>query len=466
MNVKRCCFPAALGLAWCVLGLLGCASVDPSGDYREVEGLVSSRLADTVAVSAERLDPESLWRGDAPLSQDVAVRQALLTSPELRLALADIASARAAAEGARLWPDPVLSAAFGFPTDGLSGEPHMAALAQQLAWLWQRGPRIAARDAELSSRIASAGDLALDIAARVRIAFAKAKFADRAVEAGTGLRDAIEVLAEFIRREQAAGVATRDAVLEIEGELWRAREQLVQLRTAAAVARRELLVAVDQAEAPDSFLLANDVEEPEAIVEEAVLASFALRTHLRLAAARSLAQSWEESLRGTRRESWGDIAIGVGHQRNFSTRRGVFPQVEVRPRLFGSGAVLEAQAEAASRKAWEQWELVRRDVLREVRVAWLRYSEELQLRDLIRDGAFALARERRQNAERELSQGVGSRRTLLRRAAAESRAALRLIRAQQQLAVRKHELERASGGVLKQSTKASSASSMSARRGA
>ncbi|MGE3165038.1 MAG: TolC family protein [Planctomycetota bacterium] len=433
-------------LSWASVALVGCASLDPRADHDRLTELVSTRVGHSVEIAIA--SPES-WDSSQPLSANQSVALALQTSPELQQGLADIAEARAQVVAARLWPDPVLSFALGRPTDGLPGDPHIASLMQQLDWLWTRGPRAAAADADLGSTIATVADAAIRLIAQTRRLHAQVTYGERALAVTERWVEAVGSVRRARASEVAHGTRPRADLRRAEVDEELAREVLVRRRREVEVARRALLARIGRADAAPEFPVVDETDLPTAAalgLDEAAFVSRARRQRCDLAAARARVERHAEARRAVGRSSWIGLGGMVGHERNHEGRTAVTFGAQLQPRLWGSGAVARARADAELARAIANAVGVDRKVCEEVRVAWLRWLEQDELVARIDAGRMALAAGDLSAAEAEGRAGVRSPAEVATVVAAHERVRLERIDAERERVERFHELVRAAGG--------------------
>lgn len=426
---------------------LGCASLDPTPDHDRLDALVQARSGRDPAWRSSERDAFDPTRA---LTQEQAVTLALQSSPEIQGGLAEIALARADVVEARLWPDPVFTLVFGLPTDGLPGDPHMASLMQQLDWLWTRGPRVAAADVELGRAISAVADQSLRVIAETRQLHARVTFGERSLRAVFEWVDATSAMREARAREVAAGTRPRADLRRAQAEEERALEMGIRRQREVEEARRALLSRMGAGDGPARFAVTESEAVPPlpTLVDEARVIARARAQRLDLAAAQARVNQSVERRNLAARNSWLDLGGMVGHERNHEGRKAVTVGAQVRPKLWGSGAVARARAKAEHARAVADAERLDLRVCQEVRSAWLRCQEQDELVARLTSGRLQLASEDLENAESQQLAGIGSGTDTLELVMREVAVRIEWIDAERERVERYHELVRAAGGSL------------------
>jgi outer membrane protein, heavy metal efflux system len=199
---------ALAGLAIAAL-LAGCASTDPARDIEDTERTVHERSGESPRWG-ESWDEPAEWDPFAgePLSADRAVTIALRRNPTLRESVSAIAAARAELAQAQTPPNPVVSFAYGAPTDGGAGSMITASVMMQLGWLLSRPHEVAAAEATLRASSLRAADAALGLIAEVRIAHARLVASEAIATASSDAVDALSEVRSLVEERHAAGVAS------------------------------------------------------------------------------------------------------------------------------------------------------------------------------------------------------------------------------------------------------------------
>lgn len=383
-----------LALSATILWISGCASLDATDDITRASTWVSQRSGVETGWASPWHEDAVYWDGHAPLSADAAVRVALQNNRTLRRQVESIVGARADFAQAHLLPNPIVNLTFGFPTDGLGGEPLTASLVQQLAWLWRRPSRIEAADAELRGRVLSVSDAGLRLVAEVRTAHAVVLFGQRAVELQEANTEVLERSVRLLENLLSVGEASQLDINRAE-LAWRAAQvELTDRRSGVAQAKRHLLAILGRADAGVDWVAAPSTSSPSRAVadldEERVM-HLAVSQRLDVAAAEAAAAAHAARLSLQEAERLPDVSVGIGYRQNFSDRPAVFPSVGLTPKVFDSNSAAVARAESEYRSALIDADRVRQQALAEARLAWVELSAQQEVLQAYEENILALA---------------------------------------------------------------------------
>lgn len=303
-------------LAGCVGG---CTNLDSGSRIDEAGQLVGARVGRQPDWRAAWDETAPSWSGDSVLRLDDAVALALRNNRALRAELERIGQADADLVQAGLLANPAIEFMVMFPDGGgrsmLRGN-GLPMQALQDLWLIPSRKKIA--QAELQQAILRAADRAIIIAADVKKLYARLQYAQRAVEL---IRDNVQVIGdstEIIRARQAVGRTTQAAVNLSEIRGLRARSDLRAMQAEYDAARRELLMLMGLPGANAQWRV-EPVDEGQpptpAPMDETRLLSLASEQRLDLLAARWQVEASEENILLMKRESWPDLAVGLGFER-------------------------------------------------------------------------------------------------------------------------------------------------------
>lgn len=200
----------AIGWTCLVLvGLTGCATVEPDSGFPEVRAAVQERHATTIAWSRDtELDEEAADRVRSllakPVAADDAVQIAMLSSRDLQALYTDLGLARADVVQAGLFRNPILDAAVLFPLSGARPDLQLGAVVSFLDALYipLRKRVAAARFEEAKLRVTGA---VLDFAAQVRSAFHAHQANEQLRELRATIVEALTASLEVSRRLHEAG---------------------------------------------------------------------------------------------------------------------------------------------------------------------------------------------------------------------------------------------------------------------
>ena len=370
--------------------LAGCASVSPDGLRGDVQALVGQRTgaADTTLPSSDaatRAQSQEAIRGwlAQPLTQDAAVRIALLNNPGLQAQLAALGIADAQRVQALTLPNPHLT--LGRFTNGAEREIERT-LAVSLLDLVTLPWRTQWQNQQMEQATLGAAQQVVLLAADTRRAWLRAVATEQVAAAHERMHDAAEVGAELAQRMVRVG---NWSVLQ------QAREQAVLLQASADMARARLAAATEREQlnrrmglwgAQAAYALAAKLPPLPATPSSADgIEATALQGRLDVQAARRQLDLQAH------RQGWAGAGavfgdIGLAYSRNTTTERATGARdiqrgwaLELPLPLFdwGGAARSRAQAEVEHSAALLQDTAVR--ARSEVRTAWLIYRTTLDL---------------------------------------------------------------------------------------
>ena len=320
----------------------GCAAISPREHVQESIGLVEERtgLRPDWHAPWDALPPP--WDGQSTLALGDAVALALRNNRELRAELETIGQANAQLVQAGLLQNPTLNLMAMFPEGGgrsmlrSSGFP-----LQPLQDLWLRPARKRVALAELQQAVLRVADRAVQIAADVKVLYARIQYTRRAIELTRANIEIIDQTRELIRAQQIAGTATLVEVNVAWIRSLRLQSELLTMQTEHKSLKRELLMQMGFATASDAWGVAN-LQGPEAEMEaplpEEDLLELARAHRLDLQAAEWQVSAARHEVELMRKEGWPELALGLGFERAPAPR-------SQNPQL--SGRVGNAVAQAA-----------------------------------------------------------------------------------------------------------------------
>ena len=375
----------ALGLLIATL-FAGCQSLDPSGDLARAEYLAQSRHE---AIASEAAMPS--WRGDGPLSRELAIEIALQRAPEAIAIRPAIATARAALAEASLPPNPSFRWLVGVPVDPAEALPLFLGLAQDLGYLLQRDALIEVAQLGLESEVVAAAQVLVEIAHRIE-----------RLHREVALAEALEVVArdrETVTASQFALARDREAVGEgtpSETALAKAALQAIVATRAEAdrVVRRAKLALLLAMGRPGLSLDWNTTlpNQPDLILieqvssalraapdSESALLTIAFANRLDLLAADLSACSRFEAMGVAARSIWDSLSIGVAFDRDMEGMRGVPFSGSIPIPIFDDGSVPRARAEAAWQRSMIDRFALAQTIEAEVRGAWIDRSAAAEM---------------------------------------------------------------------------------------
>lgn len=305
------------------LVLSGCVSHSTARDYGAVRELAAARADFRLPErqpSADRDDPNSDVRSllQKPLTEETAIRIALLNNHNLRAELHGLGIARGQLVQVSVFPNPEFNAAMLLPEKGGDPIDWDLGVGFDLTSLILRGPRSRIGEAEVEAARYRAAAAVLDLGFRVRIAYygvlasrqrlelmetALAAFA-AAYETARALHAAGNITGLDVATEHAAYEAARVAVSEAEADLLDDRERLNVL---LGLHGRETTWQVVQ-HLPDA---------PAALPEEARLESRAVEASLELAETRATLKAMGRRVGLAENGGWlPDLSVGVQAERD------------------------------------------------------------------------------------------------------------------------------------------------------
>lgn len=393
---------AALALA---SALAGCASVAPDGLRGDVQALAQPRIgltgvADAALPAADPVAREQARQAIAgwlaqPLTQEAAVRTALLNHPGLQARLAALGVADAERVQTLTLPNPLFSIARLTNSHEREIERSLAFSLLDLVTL----PWRSARQAEqLQVATVQAAQEVVAQAADTRRAWLRAVAAEQVAAAHERMVEAAEAGAELARRMARVGNFSRLQQAREQSVLQEANAQRARARLAAATAREQLARSMGLwGPQVQQFTLPTQLPAlPATALPADGIEATALRERLDVQAARRQLDT------ATRQQGWARAGavfgdIGIAYQRNTATEqdsdhrettRGWELDVPLPLFDWGGAARTRAQLRMEQSTATLQDTAVR--ARSEVRSAWLTYRTALDLARQQRDEVVPL----------------------------------------------------------------------------
>jgi outer membrane protein TolC len=393
---------AALALA---SALAGCASVAPDGLRGDVQALAQPRIgltgvADAALPAADPVAREQARQAIAgwlaqPLTQEAAVRTALLNHPGLQARLAALGVADAERVQTLTLPNPQFSIARLTNSHEREIERSLAFSLLDLVTL----PWRSARQAEqLQVATVQAAQEVVAHAADTRRAWLRAVAAEQVAAAHERMVEAAEAGAELARRMARVGNFSRLQQAREQAVLQEANAQRARARLAAATAREHLARSMGLwGPQVQQFTLPTQLPAlPATALPADGIEATALRERLDVQAARRQLDT------ATRQQGWARAGavfgdIGIAYQRNTATEqdsdhrettRGWELDVPLPLFDWGGAARTRAQLRVEQSAATLQDTAVR--ARSEVRSAWLTYRTALDLARQQRDEVVPL----------------------------------------------------------------------------
>lgn len=375
----------------------GCASAVPSSD-------LSAPVAETTGVAnavefradAEPVDAAVPVTGVLTLSD--AVRRSLAHSPEIQSSLARVRAVQADAKQARLLPNPILTVAMRFPTEGGGSPVIEAGLTADLIAMLRRPGQINAADNRLRAAAAKALSEVLDVLAEVQQRYAAVQTLDELLVVLNERLATIERLLQLSRDRLQFGEGTRLDVLTLE-------TQQVELQTEIAERRLELR--------DERLALARLIGEPSGAAEwpltpwepgdrialpESRWMALALEKRPDVQARRYELDARGAELGLTRFAPFDGAEVGGEAERDDGDWA-VGPAVSTPLPMFDWGQAKRQQAEAALIEARHDLTRVQRQVIEETRRAYAALAASQANLDRVRDALVPLQQRRLEQAE-------------------------------------------------------------------
>ncbi len=370
--------------------LAGCASVSPDGMRGDVQTLVGQRSGVAGAAlpstdAATRAQSQDAIRGwlAQPLTQDAAVRIALLNNPGLQAQLAALGVQDAERVQALTLPNPQLS--LGRLVSGQEREIERS-LSFSLLGLVTLPWRTQWQNQQLQEATLVAAEQTLALAFDTRRAWLRAVAAEQVAATYERMHNAAEVGAELAERMLRVGNWSR---------LQQARQQAVLLQASAELARARLIAATEREQlnrrlglwgAQTSYQLAGQLPALPAQAWPADgMEATALRERLDVQAARR-----QLDLQA-RRQGWAGAGavfgdIGLAYSRNTTTERASGEsdvkrgwELDLPLPLFDWGGAARSRAQLEVERSAAQLQDTAVRARSEVRSAWLAYRTLLDL---------------------------------------------------------------------------------------
>lgn len=380
----------ALALLVASAVLAGCASVSPDGLRGDVQALVGQRSSIANAVlpstdAARRSQAQDAMRGwlAQPLTQDAAVRIALLNNPGLQAALAMLGVQDAERVRALTLPNPHLT--LGRFASGQEREIERT-LAFGLLDLITLPWRTQRHNEQLQQSTLVAAQQVLQLAADTRRAWLRAVAAEQVAATYERMHNAAEVGAELAERMLRVGNWSRLQQARQQAVLLQASADLARARLAAATEREQLNRRLGLWGAQTSYQLAIQLPPLPATPQSADgIEATALVERLDVQAARR-----QLDLQA-RRQGWAGAGamfgdIGLAYTRNTTTERATGAQdvkrgweLDLPLPVFDWGGAARSRAQLEVERSAAQLQSAAVRARSEVRSAWLAYRTMLDL---------------------------------------------------------------------------------------
>ncbi|MBV7540981.1 TolC family protein [Acidovorax sp. sic0104] len=381
---------------WCLLAaaamLAGCASVSPDGLRGDVAAFTAHRTGSTPAAALPGTGPQAGAQAQKavqallaqPLTQDAAVRIALLNNPGLQARLAALGVADAERVQAITLPNPHLSLARLSNAHEREIERSLAFNLLGLLTLPWRADRQAER---MQIATLQAAQETVALAADARRAWLRAVAAEQVADTHDRMVEAAEAGAELARRMVRVGNWSRLQHAREQAVLHEASAQRARARLAAATEREQLNQRMGlwgiQAQ---QYRLANQLPAlPASPLPADGLEATALRERLDVQAARRQLDT------EARQQGWSGAGavfgdIGLAYQRNTAVERDTGHreitrgwELDLPVPLFDWGGAARTRAQMQVEHSAAQLQDTAVRARSEVRSTWLIYRTTLDL---------------------------------------------------------------------------------------
>ncbi|PUA96299.1 outer membrane protein TolC [Acidovorax sp. 107] len=371
--------------------LAGCASVSPDGLRSDVAALTAGRTAGVPQAALPATDPAARAQAQQsingwlaqPLTQDAAVRIALLNNPGLQARLAALGVADAERVQAITLPNPHLTLGRFTTSQEREIERTLAFGLMDLITLPWRTQHETER---LQIATLQAAQDVAQLAADTRRAWLRAVAAEQVAATHDRMVEAAEVGAELARRMAQVGNWSRLQQAREQAVLHEANSQRARARLAAATAREDLNWRLGVWGAQAQYQLAAQLPPlPATALPADGIEATALRERLDVQAARrqldtqAVRQGWSRA-----GAVFGDI--GLAYSRNTTTERDTGSsdvkrgwEIELPLPLFDRGGAARTRAQAQVEQSAAQLQDTAVRARSEIRAAWLTYRTALDL---------------------------------------------------------------------------------------
>ena len=371
--------------------LAGCATVAPDGLRGDVATLTADRTAGVAAAGLPAIDPAARSQAQAsiqgwlaqPLTQDAAMRIALLNNPGLKARLAALGIADAERVQALTLPNPHLALGRFTNSHEREIERTLAFSLLDLITLPWRTERQAER---LQIATLQAAQDVVALAADTRRAWLRAVAAEQVAATHERMHEAAEVGAELAHRMARVGNWSRLQLARERTVLAESSAQLARARLAAATEREQLNRRMGVWGQQAQYQLAAQLPPlPTTPLPADGIEATALRERLDVQVARRQLDT-QATRQGWSRTGaiFGDI--GLAYSRNTTTQRDTGSsdvkrgwEIDLPLPLFDWGGASRTRAQAEVEQSAAQLQDTAVRARSEVRAAWLTYRTALDL---------------------------------------------------------------------------------------
>ncbi len=433
-----------------VLGLAGCAQVDPGGAFRDLSKIVHARTGKRVQWdrgSAEDAAAQgavaSLLR--RPLTAGSAVQVALLNNHNLQATYEELGVAQADLVEAGLLKNPIFTFERRFP-----GQAMEADLLKEFIDLFLLPIRKRVAAAQLEATKFRVGHEILNVAGEVRAAFYAHQGDQQLVDLRKTVADGTERSAETALRMQEAGNLKNLDLANEEAFHAEAKIQLAKAQSEAAQSREQLNKLMGAFGAQTNWTIVSRLPDlPAHEVSLSGLESRALQQRLDLAAAEQEFLAGARGLGFARADAiLGQAEIGGHYEREKTGEYSVGPSVNLPLPIFNQGQPALAKANAKVRQGQQRYFALAADIRSDVRGARDRMLLARQQVEYFKSTALPMRTRVTQESQLEYNAMQIGPFQLLQAKQDEVRMGADYVEAQRDYWVARAELEKAVGGSL------------------
>jgi len=355
-------------LMFAIFAAGGCAT---TRGEPELAGLIKERAGQPSASGAKADDQariDVLVHLKEGLTEDSAVRIALLNNRSILASLEEVGVARSELAEARILSNPEFAGGLGYYKGSDGTFPHFSLTQDVLDLALYPLRRKAGLDRFEAARL-RVGHSILETVAHVRGVFYAFLAAEQGQTAALAELAAAEAMGEFARRQSAAGNINELNLAKLEAAQNEAAIEWENRAADAAVARAELAEALGLETDADALKPAQEFSEPAGgEAPSADLEALALSRRLDLASARRNVAALERSVSLSRWRSVPQVRLGVEVETEPEGRR-IGPELEMQIPLFDRGQSGRMGARARLRQAGRELAMLEVRARKEVRAA-------------------------------------------------------------------------------------------------
>lgn len=441
MKLTRPLLP--LGGAALLLVLSGCHVAAPEYPDPAVTAALAAGLSEPIVF---RTDPEVLdevRHGDGVLTLSEALLLTARHDPRIQAALSRVRMAEADSGQARLLPNPVLSLAFRWPTEG--GKPIVeAGLTGELVAVLQRPGRVSAADNRLRAEAATAVATILDVLSETRESYAAVQSFDELLVVQQDRRLLLDRLLELAKARLNAGEGTQLDVTTFETQRVELETEIADKELERREERLKLARLIGEPTGEADWGLSKWAMQMPMSLTERQWVVLALERRPEVAASLYELSALGEELRLTRFAPFDSTEVGIASEKDPDWSLG--PEVSVPIPLLDSGQAVRARARSAVSEARHKLLQARREAVEDTRRAYATYRTSAANLNRVQNELLPLQERRLSQAERQYQAGQAEI-TSLFLAEQDLRAArAKLVELQRRVSESLIRLERSAGG--------------------